>query len=224
MDFDISMHQSSPGNEIVAEISQGQKLTLIKQEAFQAMSELEGWCSLEKASILIDLVMLTDAVRVVEIGVFGGKSLIPMAMAMKYKGYGRCYGIDPWSTDESVAGMEGVNAEWWGNLNHEKIYQDVLMKVQQFGLSNEIRLIRDTSENAPEICDIDMLHIDGNHSEETSMIDVTKWVPLVRKGGFIIFDDMNWMTQARAVEWLDEHCAKVNEFSADNVWGIWVKP
>ena len=79
------------------------------------------------------------------------------------------------------------------------------------------------------IYNIDMLHIDGNHSEKTSFYDVTKWAPQVTSGGFIIFDDINWcengtLTTGRAVQWLDEHCIKVGEFSDSCVWGIWVKP
>jgi hypothetical protein len=75
-----------------------------------------------------------------------------------------------------------------------------------------------------------MLHIDGNHSDETSYIDVTKWVPFVKQGGLIIYDDITWSengvtaSQARAVAWLDEHCIKLAEFSDVCVWGIWLKP
>jgi len=224
MVIDMPIEMIRPNCRMESKISSGQMLNFIKQDAYQIMGQLEGWCSLEKAAILIDLIMMTDAMRVVEIGVFGGKSLLPMALVMKHKGYGRCYGIDPWSAEESLVGMEDQNADWWGSLDHEQIYQGLLMKIKQFGLSHEIRLIRETSANASEITDIDILHIDGNHSEVTSMIDVTKWVPLVRKGGFIIFDDMNWATQKRAVEWLDEHCTKIAEFEGDNIWGIWVKP
>ena len=76
---------------------------------------------------------------------------------------------------------------------------------------------------------IDILHIDGNHSDYTSYIDVTKWVPLVNPGGWIIFDDMTWyengqFTASRATRWLDEHCIKFAEFSDICAWGIWVKP
>jgi hypothetical protein len=57
-----------------------------------------------------------------------------------------------------------------------------------------VQLVQSTSESAALIEDIELLHIDGNHSETTSLIDVTKWVPQVKKGGIIIFDDVNWVT------------------------------
>jgi len=93
---------------------------------------------------------------------------------------------------------------------------------------HQVELIPTTSEAAPRIPDIDILHVDGNHSEEISFSDVLKWVPLVKKGGFIIFDDMAWyennrFTTEKAVSWLDEHCFKLAEFTDVCVWGIWVK-
>jgi hypothetical protein len=96
-------------------------------------------------------------------------------------------------------------------------------------LEHQIKLIRGTSLEVQPIFDIDILHIDGNHSDVTSYIDVTKWVPLVKSGGWIIFDDMTWyengkFTNARAVEWLDTHCKKIAEFQDNCVWGVWVKP
>jgi len=224
MDCDVPSQEVIPDYATVVEMSRAHLSAKAKQEAFSSMRQLEGWCSQEKAAILVDLIFQTDAKTVVEIGVFGGKSLIPMAFAMKYKGSGICYGVDPWSADESLVGMDGVNADWWGHLDHEMIYRGLAKKIDEFALTDEIVLIRETSKDAPEIDEIDVLHIDGNHSEETSMIDVTKWVPLVKKGGFVIFDDMTWGTQARAVAWLDDHCIKVAEYSGDNVWGIWVKP
>jgi predicted O-methyltransferase YrrM len=205
--------------EYVVEQSQ----TTTKQQAYRAMNRLEGWCSKEKASTLIDLIYLAKAKTVVEIGVWGGKSLVPMGFALRETG-GKAYGIDPWSSEYSIDGMEGVNKDWWGTVDHENIMLDLLEKIHQFNLDKQIELIRSSSEEADPIGNIDVLHIDGNHSEKTSMIDVNKWVPLVRSGGFVIFDDINWGTTDKAVKYLDETCVKIAEISGDNIWGIWVKP
>lgn len=196
----------------------------IKWKAFQAMDELEGWCSRDKASVLIDLILMMKPKMVVEIGVFGGKSLVPMAFALKEIGSGVAIGIDPWSSTESAVGMDGVNYDYWSKLDHEQIYQGLVSKINKFGLNNHIMLIRETSEEAMPIPDIELLHIDGNHSEETSLLDVYKWVPFVKKGGIIVFDDVNWKSTNKATQWLDEHCIKFAEFSGDNIWGIWIKP
>lgn len=205
----------------VAQIEVNQK---VKQSAFQSMHLLEGWCSEQKAAVLIDLVLLLKPTNIVEIGVFGGKSLIPMAYALKANGLGKIYGVDPWDNIASIEGMDGVNREYWNQVNHQAILEGLLEKIGQFQLENQVELIRATSAAAPIVPNIDMLHIDGNHSEEASYVDVTKWVPLVRKGGIIIFDDINWSTTGLAVQWLEAHCTKLAEFRGDNIWGIWVQP
>lgn len=195
----------------------------IKHLAFEAMDKLEGWCTKGKASVLIDLVLLSKPHKIVEIGVFGGKSLIPMAYALQANQIGTIFGIDPWDNQESVRGMDGVNEEWWRNIDHEAILQGLIKKIALFDLEDQVRLIRSSSLDAPLIADIDFLHIDGNHSEEASLIDVKKWTPLVRQGGIIIFDDLNWSGTKSAVEWLNENCINFMDFRGDNIWGIWIK-
>ena len=206
-----------------------QQIFYIKQDAFSMMSQLEGWCSQEKAFILIDLVLKTRPDIIVEIGVFGGKSFIPMAYALKVLGKGKAYGIDPWDKQESIQGLENpLNKEWWGMLNHLDIMHGLIAKIKEFQLEEQIDLIQNTSSGASIIEGIDILHIDGNHSEESCYSDVLKWVPLVKKGGWIIFDDISWHenglnTTGRAVEWLNTHCVKFAEFSDSSLWGIWIK-
>jgi len=202
----------------------------VKLDAYSYMSELEGWCSLEKAAVLIDLILLEKPRIVVEIGVFNGKSLIPMACALKANEEGKIFGIDPWNTAEAVKGMKLiVNRVFWNQIDFDAIYRSLVEKIEQFNLEEQIVLIRSTSVDAAPIEDIDLLHIDGNHSEVASCQDVTKWVPLVRSGGAIVFNDMTWTEQgikttARAVSWLDENCEKEMEYTSDySVFGIWRK-
>ncbi len=201
-----------------------QNIEKAKWKALMAMDELEGWCTKHKATVLMDLIAAVHPKVIVEVGVWGGKSLIPMAFAVKKVSNGMAYGIDPWSSVESAKEMEGVNKDWWSKVDHEAIYQGLVEKISKFKLGNSITLIRKTSEKADPIENIDILHIDGNHSEKTSFYDVTKWAPLVRSGGFIVFDDITWGTTTRAVDWLNNHCEKVMEYREDSVWGIWRKP
>ena len=196
----------------------------VKEEAFQAMGELEGWCTRHKASVMMDLVFWTKPKVVVEIGVWGGKSLIPMAFAVKALGEGKVYGIDPWDNQESTAGQsDEANREWWGKVDHEMIYKGFLAKLKKFELEDYVEVIRASSADAPVIPLIDILHIDGNHSQETSIFDVLKWVPLVRPGGLIIFDDVDWPTTKKASSLVEEYGAKFLEFKEGNVWNVWIK-
>lgn len=194
-----------------------------KQRVLNKNKQLDGWCSDFKASTLMDLVWFMQPKVVVEIGVFGGKSLVPMGFALKQLGDGMAYGIDPWSAAASAEGMDGVNKEWWVSLDHGAILKKLQTKITEFQLDNYITLVQATSADAPAISNIDILHIDGNHSNDASYFDAIKWVPLVRRGGIIIFDDITWGTTERATDWLDENCVRVITMKdAENEWAVWV--
>ena len=77
----------------------------VKKEAVAYMQQLEGWCSEQKAFILIDLIQKIRPKKIVEIGVWGGMSFVPMACALRANGSGKIFGIDPW---ESSASLEHV--------------------------------------------------------------------------------------------------------------------
>lgn len=222
--YDIQLNQPTSHYESVVFTNNTNSLIqLVKEQAFLYMDQLEGWCSKGKASVLIDLIFMLEPKTIVEIGVFGGKSLVPMAYALKHTRGGIVYGIDPWDSSQSTAGLVGEHYDWWNSIDHEKILLGFRTKICEFDLNDCITLIKSTSEQAPPIYDIDILHIDGNHSEKSSFFDVTKWVPLVRKGGIIIFDDIIWGTTTKAVKWLDENCIKLTEFQEGYNWGIWIK-
>ena len=196
----------------------------LKIRILDKIKQLDGWCSDFKAGTLMELVWLMQPQVVVEVGVFGGKSLVPMAFALKALGSGVAYGIDPWSAGASAEGMDGANKDWWGSLDHAAILAKLEGKITLFGLNDYVQLVQATSEDAAEIPNIDILHIDGNHSNDASYYDALKWVPLVRRGGMIIFDDITWGTTERATEWLDENCVRVITMKdVENEWAIWVK-
>lgn len=221
---DLPPPQNPPSHyEYIIESKDVSGQIIAKSLALEAMNSLEGWCSKSKASVLIDLIFMFKPKVVVEIGVWGGKSLVPMAIAVRETHNGVVYGIDPWASASSVKGMEGVNKEWWGKVDHEKVYEGLAESIHKLHLDSQIKLIKKESKDAPKIPNIDFLHIDGNHSEEASYLDVCKWVPLVSKGGIIVFDDTTWGTTKRAVEFLDKNCIKLAEFKGENTWGIWLK-
>jgi hypothetical protein len=83
-------------------------------------------------------------------------------------------------------------------------------------LDSHVLVIRNSSEqvwrNLPTL-KIDLLHIDGNHSEKASMRDVELWLPRVPSGGFVVFDDINWDTTKKAVQYLDKKLVKIADIS-----------
>ena len=219
-----------PPTSYMEQVISPETAAAIKKQALYNMSLCDGWCSDQKGAFLVDLVLKVRPQTVVEIGVWGGKSLIPMASALKGLGQGTAYGIDPWDNQASVEEMEEqANLAYWSWADHKLVKGKLVGKIRQFSLDYYVELIQSTSADADPILDIDILHVDGNHSDKTSYFDVTKWVPYVKSGGWIVFDDMTWyekgtFTTARAVNWLDTNCIKFVEFTDACKWGVWVKP
>ncbi len=215
------------------EMNSNNKFTL-EQKVFKAMDQLEGWCSHFKASVIMDLILLIKAQTVVEVGVGGGKSLVPMGFALKAQQGGKAFAIDPWinllasSSDNTSANKTDkkatstkTNGSQGDVLNYEVVYRDLLQKVFDLGLQNHIELMRCSSDEAPIIQNIDFLHI--NCSETAAIDEVKKWVPLVKAGGFVIFDGILLDITDEAIAWLNSHCTHLREFHESSDWGIWVK-
>lgn len=174
------------------------------------MPNMHGWCSPEKAEELARRIIEIKAFTCLEIGAYAGRSLIAMALALKHLGGGCAIGIDPWESDASIKGFEGdaANREWWSKCDHDMIFRLCRAHIKLYGADNVI-LLPHTSQEARKMIHppLDLLHIDGNHSEEQSVFDVENYVPLVRSGGTVVFDDTNWSTTARAQQLLANLCA-----------------
>ena len=226
---DLYYKNNQPAYYLESIIDKRATTAAVKDAAYWYMDQVYGWCSHAKASILIDIIQKIHPSKIVEIGVWAGKSLLPMAYALKNQGNGQIYGIDPWDNRESILGvMNDANLAYWGAVDHEAVFQSLVVNLGRFDLDPQVQLIRSSSLNAEPIYDIDILHVDGNHSDITSYLDVTKWVPLVKSGGWIIVDDISWyengrFTQAESVKWLDEHCHRMGTITDVCVWGMWVK-
>jgi len=163
---------------------------------------LEGWCTVDKSKKMAEWISTHKPSKCVEIGVFAGRSLIAVAIALKYNQHGEIHGIDPWS---APAALEGKNNEendnWWGKIDFEHFYSYTISKINEYGLQKQTKIIRSKSIDAVKYYDdnsLDFVHIDGNHSEETSTLDVNLWGPKVKNGGIIVFDDTNWETTKKA--------------------------
>ena len=117
--------------------------SLLKHTAFNYMNQLDGWCSYQKAAILIDIVTLYKPETIVEIGVWGGKSLVPMACALRTNKKGKIYGIDPWNPVDSLEGvMNNDNINYWSRADYEGVLNNLVSKIEKFELTNQIQLIR----------------------------------------------------------------------------------
>jgi predicted O-methyltransferase YrrM len=177
----------------------------------------EGWCLVERALEMAQLVIEHQPSTIVEIGVFAGGSLIPQALALKEIGTGRIYGIDPWSRQAAVeqvftdgktlAADEEIARKWWEEVDLERMHLLCMQGIWNHALEQHAVVIRARSEHCPELFnEIDVLYIDGSHSEEASCRDVELYLPKVACAGFVWIDDANWETVRKAVGLIEETC------------------
>ena len=178
------------------------------------LDRCEGWCNETKGMALYNLVVTKKPRLVVEIGVFGGRSLIAMGFGIKENRIGHAFGIDPYSARESIATIPDDNKSehqrWWNELDHERIFSGAMDQIALNGLEGFVSICRATSEQAsPWFHEIDIVHIDGGHEESNAVKDVNMWLPNVRSGGIVLLDDCDWPSVKKAHDLLMEKCVKV---------------
>jgi hypothetical protein len=189
------------------------------------LKSIEGWCSLEKATKLINCIADIKPDLCVEIGVFGGSSFIPQALAIKENGKGEIVGIDPWSNESALEEMQDeANVDWWSKLDIDYVYRHFLANLEKFDIKGVSKIIKDKAENVYnqfEDDSIDLLHIDGNHSELLAYKDATLYLSKVKIGGYIFFDDIHWhevdshVTTRKAINFLLQYCQKEDIVNGD---------
>jgi predicted O-methyltransferase YrrM len=144
-------------------------------------SEDEAWALYKAVATLSEG---PNPPRVVEIGSYKGRSTIAIGLALERRGSGLCVSIDP----HAPTGKESYIAEH----GTEDTFGEFLNNVQSAGVSRWIQPIRATSENAKPTYDgaaIDLLFIDGSHDYDDVLLDVQLWMPLVKEGGVVAFND-----------------------------------
>ncbi len=157
----------------------------------EVQSKLPGWCSQEKASTLASIMLALRPEISLEIGVFGGSSFIPIALAHKAINFGVAIGIDPWDTNVAIAAQPSKeHRDWWATKDMNQIYDEFMRQIKTLQLEKFTRIIRQTSLAAPCPNSIGLLHVDGSHDAQT-ITDVLKFAPHVKSGGFLVMDDMD---------------------------------
>jgi predicted O-methyltransferase YrrM len=161
--------------------------------------KVDGWCTPEKALKLVEVVETYKPKTCVELGVFGGKSLLPIAVAAGKDA--TVIGVDPWAASASTEGTnDKANEDWWKRIDYDYFF-NYTRKLLDAHACSHAQLWRDKSANVFyrfEDESIDLLHQDSNHSEEVSCAEVGLYWNKVRPGGIWVFDDTNWPTTQKA--------------------------
>ena len=194
---------------------------LYQDWALEEQKRFSGWCPQEKAKRIMDVIYNNNSDVCVELGVFGGSSFFPIAATLAKKKQGTAYAIDPWLNNPCLEGyQEGVDQKmfnYWGKIDLEKVMQKFINDMHRNDLEPFYKLIRLTSAEAILLFEdnsIDFLHIDGNHSEQASVADVMLWLPKVKSGGVICFDDAWWESTQKAIKLLLKSCDLMKNISS----------
>jgi hypothetical protein len=180
----------------------------LRRRVEAAIPPLHGWTSVDKGARLAELVVSVGSGLSVELGVFGGRGTISIAIGHEALGRGTVLAVDPW---ERAASLEGVNDpandKWWGELDHEAIHASFMQAVDRNGVARWCRVLRERSREAVlRVADgsVGLLHQDSNHSEAVSTGEVEQWTPKLAHDGLWVADDTDWATTQRAQRHLAE--------------------
>ena len=192
------------------------EITPAARKLLTAVTALEGWCSPQKSLLLYSLTRAHKPKTVVEIGIYGGRSIVPIAAALKDNGVGQVYGIETWSGSAATSYRTNIaNDFWWQNIDFPKLKGDFLQFVVQHQLQDTIRVVEAASDRCAGLFDrIDLLHIDGGHSTYGAAQDVVNYVSKVPSGGIIVYDDINWPSTAAGLDILRDSCRLLHVVTA----------
>jgi predicted O-methyltransferase YrrM len=168
---------------------------------------LEGWCGEEKRRYLADLILNNTIHRALEIGIYGGQSLIPVALAMREKNLGTVIGVDPWQAKVSTKyeSLGKKNLDWWGNVDYDRVRGQLLHVVDQYDLYERVVIVQKNSDDAFWLLygmKFQLIHVDGDHSPEQSLKDVKNAIHALDVNGILVIDDVLWKEMEDTMDYL----------------------
>ena len=193
----------------------------LAEEIDEALREAHGWCTPRKAHWLAQTIIERRARAVIEIGVFGGRSLIPMALAVKHLGGGTVVGVEPWAREIALAeATDAQNDAWWSTVDFAAVKEGFFRSALRLGVCSAIKLYEMDSAAAFDLLErqgtlFDLVHIDGAHSPVRAYEDAVRAAGRVKPGGLVVLDDIVWPSVAGARQYLCETLRVVEEVVED---------
>ena len=193
---------------------------------------LPGWCTLQKAVDLAELVVAAKAQTVIEVGLFGGRSFFPMALALRDLGSGRAFGVEAYCNAVAVESPTSPeNDEWWTQVDMPAIKRAFLAYLVEAGLEDYAALIELPSDEAFSAFSmprfkgrVDLIHIDGSHAADQAKRDIQNWSGLLRDSGILVVDDIGWESLQPGRAWLHQTHFVIREvFDGGASYGVYQK-
>ncbi|MDQ0346231.1 glycosyltransferase [Ancylobacter vacuolatus] len=169
--------------------------------ALAVPADIGGGSALDKLYVMAGLAARLDLKTYVEIGVYRGRSLLPLAWSFAARG-GRSYGIDPYSraaareADIPAAVFDEVTA-FIETTDYDALHDAFLQRRDELHLAASCELLRETSARAIDVLRgrgvaAGMVHIDGNHDRAEVLADVEAYFGLMGEGAVMVLDDIDW--------------------------------
>lgn len=134
--------------------------------------KVKGYFFIEEAKLLFDTAMsLPENSTIVEVGSYFGKSTCFLIEAARRQGH-KVFSVDNFT-------IEGEIAKPFFLKNIVEPNKNIITSIQKS--SNEAVIDWKTI--------IDMVFIDGDHSEQGVLDDCANWLKFVKKGGYALFHD-----------------------------------
>ncbi|MCK0206465.1 glycosyltransferase [Starkeya koreensis] len=187
---------------------------------FSIPVDMGGGSALDKIYVMAGLAGRLGLKSYVEIGVYRGRSLLPMALSFAARG-GRSYGIDPYlrsaayEQDIPPAQFDAVTA-FIEATDYDAVHDEFLRRRDEVKLASSCELLRETSARAGGLLRArgilaDMVHIDGNHDRAHALADVMNYIGIMTDGAILVLDDIDWPSVGDALSYAKERMSLVFE-------------
>ncbi len=186
----------------------------IEKKIREKLPKMEGWMQPERGIQFADLILEIKPKVIVEIGVFGGRSMFCFALALRHLNEGGVYyGLDPWEAGVALEGQtQPHERDWWKKIPIEEIHQKAMHVIWDNNLDKWAVVIRAASQHCYRLFkEIDVLSIDGSHVEHVACRDVELYLPLLKPGGYLLFDDSDWTSTQKALRMVEETCTLMRD-------------
>lgn len=178
------------------------------EEIKKSVSTIEGWLSDSAGEILYKLVRLHAPVATaVELGSWKGRSTSWLGFGIKDRGEGQVYSVDEWKgsgSEESF--LQQLISQYSENQLFEEFHNNIIKQ----GLQHVVTPIQSDTIEASRKWDhnkeIGLLFIDASHDYSFVRKDFEFWCPMVKSGGYIVFDDVpSWPGPTQLVSELPKY-------------------
>jgi hypothetical protein len=154
----------------------------------------------------------------VELGVDRGESYFAFCQAAAEHQTGTlCFGVDTWRGDQHAGEYDETTFAQVGE--HNRAYYESFSTLLRCDFDEALARFEDQS--------IDVLHLDGLHTEEAVRHDLDSWLPKVRPGGLLLLHDVRVRSKGFGVWKIwDELQQQSRSWTFDDGpgLGVWQKP